>query len=112
MSPEHKMGDSSHDVLIERIKEDTRKSEIVYELPKNEASVRFVEQINEMQFNMLRSIEKTQVNIVTMLIKLTAESEARAELAKRDAEISVLRTKIDELTELLHKVLQKDDFNV
>ena len=103
---------TSHEILIEQIKEDTKTREIVSEIPRAEASVRFVEQINEMQFNMLRSIEKTQVNIVTMLIKLTAESEARAELAKRDAEISVLKTKIDELTELLHRVLQKDEFNL
>ena len=80
--------------------------EIISNLPNEDASVRFAEQINEIEFKILSNIEKTQVDIVAMLKKLTADSESRA---AKELENIELRKKVDDLSERLRVSLQMND---
>lgn len=86
--------------------EKTKTKEILSDLPKVDSSVRFTEQINEIGFQMLSNIEKSQTDIIALLKKLSAESEARAASASENAE---LRKKVDELSERLRVSLQMND---
>ena len=86
--------------------EKAKTKEILTEMPKQEASIRFAEQINEIAFNMLSNIEKTQDEVVAMLKKLTADNEFKN---KQGSESIELRKKVDELTERLRTSLQMND---
>ena len=86
--------------------EKTKTKEILSDLPKEDASIRFAEQVNEIGYKMLGNIEKTQVDIVEMLKKLTADSDASK---AQESENAKLRKKVDDLTERLRVSLQMSD---
>ena len=56
--------------------EKAKTKEILSDLPKEDASIRFVEQVNEIGFNKLSNIEQTQADIIEMLKMLIADSES------------------------------------
>ena len=83
--------------------EKVKTDEILSELPQRGASIRFVEQIKEIELNMLSNIEKTQEDIVAMVKKLSEGCEKKAAQESENAE---LRSKVNDLTERLRVSLQ------
>ena len=86
--------------------EKAKTHEILSDLPTEEASIRFVEQLNEVGFGVLRNIEKMQMDSVEMVKKLTADNESRA---AQNSENTELRKKVDDLTERLRVSLKMSD---
>ena len=89
---------------------DTKKAkteEIISDLPKEDTTVRFVEQVNEVGYNVLSNIEKTQNEMLSMIKELMAKSD----VIDKDSEINDLKKQVSDLTERLRVTLQMDDNN-